>query len=242
MLNGRRILVVVPARGGSKGVRLKNIHPLMGRPLVAHVGELVGQLPYVDRAIVSTDHPAIAQAAQAAGLDVPFMRPAALAGDLIGDTEVLAHALTEMERLDGAAFDVVVMLQPTSPLRTPAHVTAVVTKLIEEGWDAVWALSKTDLKYHPLKQLRLGDDARMDYFDARGATIIARQQLQVCYHRNGAAYAFTRSCLLDQKTIKGERTAGVIVDEAMISIDTLEDFERVEHLLQQRHAGASRHP
>lgn len=234
MLNGRRILVVVPARGGSKGVTLKNIHPLLGRPLVAHVGAVVQQLPFVDRAVVSTDHPAIADAARVAGLEAPFVRPPELSGDLVGDREVLAHALTEMERLDRADVDVVVMLQPTSPLRTPAHVAATVLKLVEEGWDAVWTVSPTDLKYHPLKQLTLAPDGRMDYYDPRGAAIIARQQLGACYYRNGAAYAFTRSCLLDQKTIMGARTAAVVVHEPMVSIDTLEDFERVERLLRER--------
>jgi CMP-N,N'-diacetyllegionaminic acid synthase len=237
VLNGRRVLVVVPARGGSKGVKLKNIHPLLGQPLIAHVGAVVRQLPYVDKAVVSTDHPAIAEAARGAGLEVPFLRPEALSGDLIGDVEVLTHALTEMERIAGVTLDVVVMLQPTSPLRTPAHVTAVVTKLVDEGWDAVWTLSRTDVKYHPLKALTLAGDGRMDYYDRRGATIIARQQLDASFHRNGAAYAFTRTCLLDHKTIKPARTAGVVVDEPMVSIDTLEDFDRVERVLRQRGRG-----
>jgi CMP-N,N'-diacetyllegionaminic acid synthase len=240
MLNGRRVLVVVPARGGSKGVKLKNIHPLLGRPLVAHAGEVVQQLPFVDRAVVSTDHPAIADAARESGLEVPFVRPPDLSGDLIGDREVLTHALTEMERLDRATVDVVVMLQPTSPLRTPAHVAATVSKLVEEGWDAVWTVSPTDLKYHPLKQLTLAGDGRMEYYDPRGASIIARQQLDACYHRNGAAYAFTRCCLLDQKTIMGARTAAVVVHEPMVSIDTLEDFERVERVMRERDGKGSR--
>lgn len=234
MLSGRRVLVVVPARGGSKGVTLKNIHPLLGRPLIAHVGAVIRQLPYVDKAIVSTDHPAIAEAARAAGIEVPFLRPEELSGDIVGDLDVLTHALIEMESLEGVTLDVVVMLQPTSPLRMPAHVTAAVTKLVDEGWDAVWTLSRTDLKYHPLKQLTLGTDGRMEYYDGRGAAIIARQQLSECFHRNGAAYAFTRACLLDQKAIKGARTAGVVLDGPMVSIDTLDDFERVERLLLQR--------
>ena len=131
------------------------------------------------------------------------------------------------------------MLQPTSPLRRPAHVTATVTKLVGEGWDAVWTVSPTDLKYHPLKQLAIAPDGRMDYFDPRGATIIARQQLGPVYHRNGAAYAFTRECLLDQQTIMGRRSACVVLDEPMVSIDVLEDFERVEAVLRRRAGGES---
>jgi len=234
MFKGRSILAVVPARGGSKGVKLKNIHPLMGIPLIAHTGNLIRELGYVDKAIVSTDHPAIIEAARESRLEAPFRRPQELSGDLISDFQVLYHAVTEIERLEGVRYDVIVMLQPTSPLRKPDHVTAVVSKLIEEGWDAVWTVSPTDLKYHPLKQLTLNSNGAMDFYDPRGGAIIARQQLAPIFHRNGAAYAYTRECLLEQRAVKGKRTAGLVVDEPMISIDTIEDFQHVERLLYQR--------
>jgi len=234
MFKGRTVLAVVPARGGSKGVKLKNIHPLSGVPLISHTGMLIRELGYIDKAVVSTDHPAIAEVAQESGLDAPFFRPEELSGDLISDFQVLHHALTEMERLEHTRYDVIVMLQPTSPLRKPAHVTAVIGKLIDEGWDAVWTVSLTDLKYHPLKQLQLSGDGAMEFFDPHGGSIVARQQLKQVYHRNGAAYAYTRGCLVEQCTVKGKRTAGLVIDEPMISIDTLEDFERVETLMSRQ--------
>jgi len=234
MFKGRTILAVVPARGGSKGVKLKNIHPLLGIPLIAHTGNLIRELGYVDKAIVSTDHPAIVEAARKSGLEAPFVRPEELSSDRISDFQVLYHAVTEIERLGGARYDVIVMLQPTSPLRKPAHVTGVIAKLIDEGWDAVWAVSHTDLKYHPLKQLKLSGNGAAEYCDPRGEAIIARQQLDPIFHRNGAAYAYTRECLLEQRTVKGKRTAGFIIEEPMISIDTLEEFQRIEELMRQR--------
>lgn len=234
MFKGRTILAVVPARGGSKGVKLKNIHPLGGIPLIAHTGALIRELGFVDKAMVSTDHPAIAAIARDSGLEAPFVRPEELSGDRISDFQVLHHALSEMERLDGVRYDVVVMLQPTSPLRKPAHVTATIAKLIDEGWDAVWTVSSTELKYHPLKQFSLGTDGAMEYCDPRGGTIIARQQLDPVFHRNGAAYACTRECLLVQGTVKGKRTAGLVIEEPMISIDTLADFEQLEDVLRMQ--------
>lgn len=228
MFEGKTILVVVPARGGSKGVKHKNIHPLLGRPLITHTGELIARLPWVDRAVVSTDSDVIAAAAEACGIAAPFRRPESLSGDRIGDWDVLQQALLEMERQDARRYDVVVMLQPTCPLRKPEHVTATVEKLVRENWDAVWTVSPTDLKYHPLKALALGSDGAMDFFDPRGAGIIARQQLTPVYHRNGASYAISRGCLLDQRTIKGARTAAVALDGVLVSIDTLEDFAKVE--------------
>lgn len=234
MFQNNRVLVVVPARGGSKGVKLKNIHPLNGKPLIAHTATLVQKLDYVDRRVVSTDHDEIADTARRCGLDVGFRRPENLSGDRIGDADVLSHSLAEMERIDDVVYDIVVMLQPTCPLRTPAHVTATVTKLVAGGWDSVWTVSRTDLKYHPLKQLCLDSEGAMTLFDPRGNQIVARQQLEAVYTRNGAAYALTRLCLLYQKTTLGRRSSAVVIDEPMVSIDTLDDFRRVESIMKNK--------
>ncbi len=236
MIGEKRILVVVPARGGSKGVTLKNIRPINGIPLVALVGRLVKQLPYVDRAVVSTDHPKIAEIAKASGLDAPFMRPQDLSGDIVADGPVLHHALLECEKIDGSQYDVVVMLQPTSPFRKPAHVTAAVNKLIEGGYDAVWTVSETDSKAHPLKQLVI-EDERLDYYDPEGAAIIARQQLKPVYHRNGVAYVMTRDLIINRKSIKGEKTSFHVIDDSLVNIDTEFDFKLAEFVLQQAQSG-----
>ena len=230
---GRRILVVVPARGGSKGVLRKNLRPLLGVPLVARVGQLVRELAFVDRAVVSTDDDEIAEVAEAVGLAAPFRRPHALSGDRVGDLEVLTHALETLEAGDGVRYEVVVMLQPTSPLRRPEHVEAVVEKLVADKLDAVWTVSETDLKYHPRKQLVL-EGGRLSFHDPAGSEVIARQQLTPIYHRNGAAYAITRECLLSQKSILGKNAGAVVLDEPMLSLDTLEDFEAVEAVLRAR--------
>jgi CMP-N,N'-diacetyllegionaminic acid synthase len=232
-LKGQRVLAVVPARGGSKGVPRKNIHPLAGLPLLAHTARLIATLGYVDRAVVSTDDAVIGEAAVAHGLAFPFVRPPEISGDLIGDWPVLEHACREVERIDGGTYDVIVMLQPTSPLRRPEHVTAVVIKLIEEGWDAVWTVSPTDSKYHPIKALTVAPDGAMDLYLPDVPANPPRQQLGPVFHRNGAAYAFSRDCLFKQKSIKGRRSAAVVVETPMVSIDTLDDFARVEAIMQE---------
>ncbi len=232
MWEGRSILVVVPARGGSKGIPLKNIRPVAGKPLVAYTAVTVSELEWVDRAVVSTDSLVIRDAAMEYGLAAPFMRPPGLSGDRIGDLDVLVHALEATEAADGRRYDILVMLQPTSPLRRPEHVTDCVRRLVADDLDAVWTVSPTDLKAHPLKQLAVDAGGRMTFWDPRGAEIIARQQLTPVYHRNGAAYAVTRSCLLDQRSIMGERAGAVIVEEPMVSIDTEEDVVRVESVLE----------
>jgi CMP-N-acetylneuraminic acid synthetase len=230
------VLVVVPARGGSRGVPRKNLQPLAGVPLVARVGQLLGGLDFVDRAVVSTDDEEIAAVAEASGLAAPFRRPERLSGDRIGDLEVLVHALEACEALDAARYEVVVMLQPTSPLRRREHVEAVVERLVEGSFDAVWTVSPTDLHYHPLKQLVIEDD-RLRFHDPKGERVVARQQLSPVYHRNGVAYAIRRSCLLEQRSMLGARASAVVIDEPMVSIDSFDDFARVESLLAEAESG-----
>ncbi|WP_137388492.1 cytidylyltransferase domain-containing protein [Rhodoligotrophos defluvii] len=231
MIDGRRILVVVPARGGSQGIKLKNLREVGGMPLVARVGHVVRELPFVDRAVVSTDHEQIAEVAMQSGLAAPFRRPEALSGPRIGDLDVLTHALAEMERLDGCVYDVTVMLQPTSPTRTPAQVERAIRKLIEEDLDAVWTVSETDSKAHPLKQLTIDPQGTLSLYDQAGARIIARQQLQPVYHRNGIAYVFTRQALMQARTILPARTGAVLIEEPVANIDTELDLAWANFLL-----------
>lgn len=238
MIGGKTVLAVAPARGGSKGIPLKNLREVGGRPLVARVGDVVRGVTEIDRAVVSTDHVEIARVAEAAGLSAPFLRPEEISGDRIGDFDVLIHALEATEALDRRRYDVVVMLQPTSPLRTAAHVAATIQMLVEGGWDSVWTVSQTDSKAHPLKQLTLTADGGLGYYDPRGADIVARQQLAPVYHRNGVAYAMTRACLVDQRTIKGRKSGALVIEGEHVSIDTEWDISVVELLMARHSDGA----
>lgn len=232
MINGKTVLVVVPARGGSKGIPLKNLSMVAGKPLLQWVGEVIDNVPEIDRAVVSTDHEKIAEQAQAFAIDAPFRRPEALSGDCIGDWEVLNHALQFMEALDKQQYDVVVMLQPTSPTRQPAEVSETITKLVTESLDAVWTVSETDSKVHPMKQLNIGKGL-LDHYQPEGAEIVARQQLMPTYHRNGVAYAMTRECILNQKTILGKKTGALILDRPYIfDIDHAMDIKLIEFFMR----------
>lgn len=230
MYQGKKILAIVPARGGSKGVPLKNIQTVGGEPLVAITGKIIKELDMIDRAVVSTDHPEIARIAQEAGIDAPFMRPDDLSGDIVADWDVIDHALRFMEDLDKTRYDIILLLQPTCPMRRPEHVSRCVEQLVNGGYDAVWSVSETDSKAHPLKQLTFDGD-KLGYYDEAGSKIIARQQLKPVYHRNGAAYALTRECILEKGDIKGDRTSAVVINEPLVSIDTVFDFQFCEFVL-----------
>ena len=219
--------------GGGKGVKLKNLFPLCGKPLLEYSANAIHASEYFDCAVISTDHEQIAEVGRENGLQVVH-RPEELSGDRIGDWDVLNHALLEAEREAGVLYGVVVMLQPTSPLREAAHVRATIEKCVDKNWDAVWTVSPTDLKYHPLKALVIGEDGMMNLYDERGKQIIARQQLQPVYDRNGVAYALTRECILEQRSTLGAKWSAVVIEEPQVSIDTLEDFEKVESFMLKR--------
>jgi CMP-N,N'-diacetyllegionaminic acid synthase len=227
MIDGKRVLAVVPARGGSKGLPGKNLHPFRGVPLIVRAGRVAQQVREIDRTVVSTDSPDIARVAEEAGIAVPFRRPSELSGDLIGDVDVLVHALETSERLDEQRYDIVIMLQPTSPLRTADEVRRCLHDFIAHNADSVWAVSPADKKYHPLKQLRIEND-RLSYYDPRGATVIARQQLDDLYFRNGVAYVLSRACLMERRALMGERAFACITTAPAISIDTAEDLALAE--------------
>ena len=235
MLKGKRVLAVVPARGGSKGLPGKNLKPVGGVPLVALAGQVAAGLDFIDRAVVSTDDDEIARVAEAqGGLDAPFRRPEGLSGDRIADLDVLIHATQFCEAQDGVEYDVIVMLHPTSPLRRAEDVEACARLLVEEALDAVWTVSETDSKAHPRKQLEVAQDGSLTYYHPEGAQVIARQQLTPVYHRNGVAYAFSRDCLLERQTIMGPKTKALVIPGEHVSIDTQWDLELVEYILSRQ--------
>lgn len=229
MIKNLKVLAVVPARGGSKGVPLKNIKMLAGEPLISHTAKVIRQVPLIDRAVVSTDHEGIAKVATEEGLTFFGPRPEELSGDRVGDLPVLQQALEQAESADQCRYDVVLMLQPTSPLREPGDIERCIEKLVLDGHDAVWTVSAIDLKFHPMKVLRV-QDGHMSLWDEAGKNIIARQQLEPLYYRNGICYAFTRDCLMETQSIYGKNAGAVVITHDFANIDTVSDFEAAEKL------------
>jgi len=230
MFQEKRILAVVPARGGSKGVPQKNIHPLAGKPLIVHTAELIKCVPEIDRSVVSTDSPEVAEISERAGLRSLGLRPDDLSGDRVPDLPVLQHELRQAEKYDKCTYEVVLMLQPTSPLREVNDIHQCLEKLIAGKMDTVWTVSKVDLKFHPLKLLKLSGE-KMELYDPAGKEIIARQQLHPLYYRNGICYAFSRACLLELESIYGKNAGAVILDRPVVNIDTLNDFKCAERIM-----------
>ena len=210
MYKGKKVLAIIPARGGSKGIKLKNIVKLRGVPLIGYVSKVLHKINIIDYNLVSTDSKKISDVSRKYNLNVPFMRPKKLSGDRISDIDVMIHSLKKIEKITKTKFDIIVLLQPTSPLRKHSDVVRVVKKLVNDELDSVWTVSKVDSKFHPLKQLVIKESS-LSYYDKLGKNIIARQQLSNLYQRNGVAYALTRECLLTQKKLLGKKNGFIII-------------------------------
>ena len=226
MYKNNRILAVVPARSGSKGIKFKNIRLLNGIPLIGYTANLITQLDIIDEAIVSTDSIKIANIAKKYGLDAPFLRPKKLSGDLVSDLDVLNHVLSEMRIKMKKDFEIIPLI--ASPSSSP-----VIKKLIDKSLDSVWTVSKSDKKNHPLKQLKINGQ-NLCYADRSGEKIIARQQLKSFYQRNGIVYAFTKNCLQIQKKILGRKASYILINRPVVNIDDRFDLDIAEFFLKKK--------
>jgi len=228
-----RILGLVPARGGSKGVPGKNVRPLAGHTLLEYTARAARESGVLDRIILSTDSPEIAEAGRRAGLEVPFMRPAALATDDTPMVPVIQHALTEVSE-HGWSPDIVVLLQPTSPLRRPAHIRDAIGMLRDTSADSVVTVVEVPRHLSPDYVMRI-EGGRLKPFLPDGARVTRRQDARPAYSRDGTVYAFRRSTLERTGGIYGEDCRPLLIDACdSLSIDSPADWDEAERLLARR--------
>jgi N-acylneuraminate cytidylyltransferase len=230
VIEGLSVLALITARGGSKGLPGKNIRPVSGRPLIDFTVAAARAATCVDRVVLSTDDEAIAQAAQAGGCEVPFRRPAELAGDDTRSIDVVLHALDQL-----APVNLVVLLQPTSPLRSAADIDAVCDQLVRSGAPA--CVSVAPAEQSPYWMYRLGHSQRLLPLLEAPAQATRRQDLPAVYALNGAVYAARTAWLRESRSfVTAETVAHVMPRERSIDIDTLDDFETFARLLARQHA------
>ncbi len=232
MIAGQNVLAIVPARGGSKGVPDKNIRPLGGKPLLAWSVEVAKATPAIDRVLVSTDSEKIAEVARACGAEV-MLRPAHLATDtaLVIDTvrDILARVYEA-----GDDVDIVVLLEPTSPLRHPDDVTSCLEMLGKsaEGYDSVATFTEAELNPHRAWTIQ---DGYPRPFIAGAVPWLPRQQLPEAFQLSGAVYAFfVHSLPAEGVSFIFGRAGGILMPKARsYDIDTELDFEVAEALLKR---------
>lgn len=219
MTPGSRVLGVIAARGGSKGLPGKNLADLGGRPLVAwSVAAALGARE-LDRAILSSDDAGIIAAARAAGCDVPFIRPPELATDTAGIEDVLFHALDAL----GEPFEWIVLLQATSPLRTAEDIDVGIRKCRAASAPALVAVCESAKSPHWM--FELAEDGRMIPFMPQPVKASRRQLLPKVYHANGALYVARVDWLRANRSFYGADTLTYVMPrERSVDIDTALDL------------------
>lgn len=217
-----KILAVIPARGGSKGIPGKNIVPFAGKPLICYTVEAALRSRYLKRVIVSTDDADIAKIAKDCGAEVPFLRPSDLSQDDTSSVSVVKHAANIIEESQGCLFDFVVLLQPTSPLRDERNIDLAVEKMLETGADSVITVCK--VKHHPFWNFVAQGD-RLHSLLPNNNKSSRRQELSQTYSPNGAVYVVKRAVLFNENTMFGKDLRGIIMpSEESIDIDDYYDW------------------
>ncbi len=233
-----KVLGLIPARGGSKGVPGKNVRPLAGRSLVERAYDSARASGVLDRIVISTDDAAIAAEARRIGLEVPFLRPPELAGDASPMIDVAVHALKSLAAV-GYEPEALVLLQPTSPLRTPAHIREAL-RLLDDR-DAVCTVVPVPKDLCPHYLMKITENGYLDYFLPDGSRYTRRQDVPQAYRRDGTLFVTRASVILEERSFYGKRCAPYLLDPSeSFNIDTPEEWAEAEALLARPAAEGDR--
>lgn len=237
MLKGKRVLCVIPARGGSKGLPGKNIKMLSGKPLIAYsIGQAL-ESRYIDRVMVSTEDEGISDVSRRYGAEVPFKRPAELAEDESSVIDVLLHALDWVERVEGALFEMVVLLHATTPLRLTRDIDACIEMLVKEGADNVFSVSEAHRNpYFNMVEI----DTRGRVRKVKDGGYVTRQAAPKVFDMNASIYVWWTDVLKEMKrTFLEKSRIYKMPRERSVDIDDALDFRVAEALLRGGDAGKS---
>jgi CMP-N,N'-diacetyllegionaminic acid synthase len=228
-----RVLGIVTARGGSKGIPRKNIAPVLGRPLLAYTADAALASRRLTRVVLSTDDEEIARVGRSCGLDVPFMRPPELARDDTPTVPVLQDVVRRLEA-SGQRYDAVFTLQPTNPLRRAEDIDGAVELLEKTGADSVISFVDVGEK-HPARMKSIDPDGRVvDPPFAEAMEGQRRQDLPRLYLREGSVYLTRRDVLMERNSLKGgDCRAWIVPPERALNIDTPLDLFIVEQVMRR---------
>ena len=229
MIDGKSVVALIPARAGSKRLPGKNIRDLAGKPLIAWTIEAAKACKYIDRVVVSTDDQKVAEIAERYGAEIPFLRPAELASDTASTNDVILHFI---KQLNDDRDSILVLLQPTSPLRRGLEIDAAMNMLVEKGASGV--VSVCECEHNPIWSGMIDGCGSMLDFNKEEFVGVRSQDLP-SYHRiNGAIYIYSMKSIVDNEGIFYSKDvyAYEMTREMSVDIDTRFDFDCAEMALR----------
>ena len=229
MIDDKKVLALIPARGGSKGIPHKNIIDLCGRPLIEYSISAARSSKYIDRVIVSTDDAEIAKVSVESGADVPFLRPAELAGDNSRTVDAVLHAVNLL-KAQGEEYHILVLLQPTQPLRTSEDVDKAIEKFIESNCQDLVSVSPVD--DNPLLIRSIENDKLIPLINA--SSTCRRQDMPAYYRVNGCIYINLIDELNESTSFNDNRIPFVMSREHSVDIDEMKDLHIAEYYLKSK--------
>ena len=230
MINNKKVLALIPARGGSKGIKDKNIYPLCGKPLITYSIDCAKRSKYIDEITVSTDSEKIAEVAKEYGAYVPFLRPAELASDTAKSIDAVVHAIKWLED-HNEKFDILVLLQPTSPLRTVEDLDGALEKFVDNGEKSLVAVSL--VSDNPILMRTINADGIMEKLLDLQSTV-RRQDMKNYYRVNGSIYINKVSEINIDTSLNDNEIPYIVKPENAIDIDEKKDLVLAEWYLGQK--------
>jgi CMP-N,N'-diacetyllegionaminic acid synthase len=229
-----KILGLIPARGGSKGVPRKNIKLLGGKPMLWYTVSAAKGARGLDRIVLSTDDLEIADVGKRCGVDVPFIRPAELGKDDTPTLPVIQHALNWLEKR-GAVYEAVCLLQPTSPFRGSRVIEKCLETFVETNADTLITLQPIPEKFHPAFVYFKSSEGWLHSCLGNDLAVVRRQDVKPAYVREGSVYIIRRETLMESSSLYGQRIVGYdMAVEQTVNVDTLEDWHYAERLWREK--------
>ena len=229
MYKNNKILAIIPARGGSKGIKNKNIIDVCGKPLIGYTIDAAKKSKYIDYIYVSTDSDKIRDVALEYGASIPFMRDPSLASDTSKTIDAIVYSIDEFKKRD-TIFDYLVLLQPTSPLRTAKDIDTAIEKLLSSNNTSLVSVSK--VQENPILMRTINDDGTLNRI-IDTASDVRRQDFKDYYRVNGAIYINKIDNISHVTSLNDNNLAYIMDQHRAIDIDTYEDLELVKSIISK---------
>jgi hypothetical protein len=223
-MNSNNIIAIIPARSGSKSIKNKNLKKINGKSLLTLAIEISKKIKKINKIFVSTDSYKIANEAIKNNIEVPFLRSKINAKDSSSISKVLIEVIKKLKKKYKLNYNIVLLIEPTSPLRTIQNIEGAIKKFLKNNYNALWTVSQTNKDYHPLKQLVIKKN-NINFYETKGAQVYARQQLKNTFYRNGVCYLIKTAALLKYKNLMCHNTGYYLCNDINIYIDTHEELE-----------------